>query len=131
MKKTSSFLEKLMSYNSSLNLSSYQFMKYQEFCDWTNPNAIPMFCCSQYKGKGIHLINPLKKNGYITGHTQNLCSKESFEYNIKTILGSNLELDEYDHENTAMFCDPIYIDVGSPYPIFFLHYSILRRCLSE
>ena len=103
MKKTSSFLEKFMSYDSSLPLSSYQFMKYQTFAGYTNPNIYPMFYSSNIKGKQIHLLTYLKQNGYITSHSHNLCSKESFEYDIETIKGSGLVMDEYDHENVAMF----------------------------
>ena len=130
MKKTSSFLEKFMSYDSSLPLSSYQFMKYQTFAGYTNPNIYPMFYSSNIKGKQVHLLTYLKQNGYITSHSHNLCSKESFEYDIETIKGSGLVMDEYDHENVAMFCDPVYIDPASPYPIFSGPYSVLRRCLS-
>ena len=129
MKKTSSFLEKFMSFNSSLSLSSYQFMKYQTFCGWTNPNVLPMFYSSKIPGKAIHLLTFLKQNGFVTAHTHNLCSKESFEYDIDTIKKGNIELDEYDHENIAMFCDPVYVDVDNPYPIFSGPYGALRRCL--
>lgn len=130
MKKTSSFLERFMSFNSPLSLSSYQFMKYQTFCGWTNPNVLPMFYSSIKNNHQMHLLTFLKQNGYVTGHTHNLCSKESFEYNINSIKDGKIELDEYDHENAAMFCDPVYIDAENPYPVFSGPYSVLRRCLS-
>jgi len=130
MKKTSAFLERFMSFNSPLSLSSYQFMKYQTFCGWTNPNVLPMFYSSRKNGEQIHLITFLKQNGFITGHTQNFCSKESFGYELDTIKGGKIVLDEYDHENAAMFCDPVYVDADNPYPIFSGPYSVLRRCLS-
>ena len=130
MKKTSSFLSKFMAYNSDLSLSSFQFMKYQTFAGYTNPNVYPMFYSSHFNGNNIHLITYLKQNGYITGHSQNFCSKESFGYDIGTIKTSNLVLDEYDHENVAMFCDPVYIDIDNPYPVFSGPYSAIRRCLS-
>ena len=130
MKKTSTFLEKFMGYDSSLSLSSYQFMKYQSFCGWTNPNIYPMFYSSSENGKNIHFLSYLKKNGFVTAQSNNICSKESFEYDINTIIDSKIEMDEYDHENVAMFCDPNYIDIDSPYPIFSGPYSVLRRCIA-
>ena len=130
MKKTSSFLEKFMKYDTNLTLSTYQFMKLQSFCGWTNPNVLPMFYSSRMDWKETHIIKYLKQNGYITGHSHNFCSKEAFEYDYQSIRDSRIILDEYDHENVAMFCDPNYIDKDNPYPIFAGPYSILRRCIS-
>ena len=130
MKKTSSFLEKFMKYDSSLSLSSYQFMKFQAFAGWTNPNVLPMFYSSRINGNQIHVLKYLKENGFITGHSQNLCSRESFEYEYESIRDAKIIMDEYDHENVALFCEPNYIDKDSPYPIFSGPYSVLRRCLS-
>ena len=130
MKKTSTFLEKFMKSESNLTLSSYQFMKLQSFAGWTNPNVVPMFYSSKIEFEDTHIIKYLKENGYITGHSNNFCSKEAFEYDYQLIKDSRLILDEYDHENIAMFCDPNYIDKDSPYPIFAGPYSVLRRCLS-
>jgi len=90
MKKTSSFLSKFMSYNSSLSLSSFQFMKYQTFAGYTNPNVIPMFYSSHFNDSNIHLLTYLKQNGYITAHSQNFCSKESFGCDIGMIKNDKL-----------------------------------------
>ena len=130
MKKTSSFIEKFMKYNNDLGFSSYQFMKYQTFAHWTTPNIIPMFYSSVNKERrSVNIIKYLKENGYITGNSGNLCSKESFEIEPNDYKVYNLLLDEYDHENIAMFCDPNYSSEDSPYPIFTGPYGILRKCL--
>ena len=118
MKKTSSFLEKFMSYNLSQSHTSYQFMKYQTFAGWTNPNLIPMLYSSEQNHQRFHFLTFFKQNGFVTCHTQNFCSKESFEYSIDSIRDSRIKMDEYDHENVAMFCDPNYIDAENPYPLF-------------
>ena len=130
MPKTSSFLEKFMSYNLSQSHTSYQFMKYQAFAGWTNPNLIPMFYSSEQNNQRFHFLTFLKQNGFVTCHSQNFCSKESFEYSIDSIRDSRIKMDEYDHENVAMFCDPNHIDAENPYPIFSGPYSILRRCIA-
>ena len=130
MQKTASFLERFMSYDLSQSHTSYQFMKYQTLASWTNPNLIPMFYSSEKNFNKIHLLTYLKQNGFITGHTQNFCSKESFEYDFDSIHNQGIKMDEFDHENVAMFCDPNYMDTENPYPIFSGPYGILRRCLA-
>ena len=130
MKKTAKFIEKFMKYNNDLGFTAFQFMKYQTFAHWTEPNTIPMFFGSQNnKGRQINIIKYLKENGYITGNSGNLCSKESFELNYDDYNGFRLDLDEYDHENIAMFCDPNFSSDDTPYPIFSGPYGILRKCL--
>ena len=71
----------------------------------------------------------MKENGYITGNSGNLCSKESFEFDPDDTSNYDLILDEYDHENIAMFCDPNYSSEDSPYPLITGPYGILRKCL--
>ena len=130
MKKTASFIEKFMKYDNDLGLSSYQFMKYQSFAHWTTPNVFPMFYSSKNKeGRPVNVVKYLKENGYITGNSGNLCSKECFEFDPEEKSNYNIILDEYDHENVAMFCDPNYSSDDSPYPLFTGPYGILRRCL--
>ena len=130
MKKTSSFIEQFMKYNNELGFSAYQFMKYQAFAHWTQPNIYPMFYSSRTKyGRRIDIIKYLKDNGYITAHSGNLCSKESFEVDISEYNGQRIITEEYDHENVAMFCDPNYSSEDSPYPLFSGPYGLLRKCL--
>ena len=130
MKKTSSFIKQFMKYDNDLGFSSYEFMRYQAFCHWTNPNIIPMFYSSHINYKNVHIIKYLKENGYITAQSQNMCSKESFEIDPDYIHMSDLEIDEYDHENIAMFCEPNYAEIDNPTPVFTGPYGILRRCLA-
>ena len=130
MKKTSSFIEQFMKYNNNLGFNSYEFMKFQSFCHWTVPNVLPMFYSSYINSNQVHILKYLKENGYVTGQTHNMCSKESFEIETEHILGARIELDEFDHENIAMFCDPVYEEYDHPTPIASGPYGMLRRCLS-
>ena len=130
MKKTASFIEKFMGYNNNLGFTSYQFMKYHTFAHYTNPNIAPMFFSSINKnGRHVNLVKYLKENGFVTGNSGNFCSKEPFELDAEYYESVKLILDEYDHENIGMFCDPNYSSSDSPYPIFSGPYGILRKCL--
>ena len=130
MKKTSKFIEKFMKYNNNLGFTSYQFMKYQAFAHWTTPNILPMFFSSKdYYGRQSHIVRFFKENGFITGNTGNLCSKDSCELSEEDYKNNRLCYDCFDHENIGMFCDPNYSSEDSPYPIFSGPYGILRKCL--
>ena len=130
MKKTSNFIEKFMKYDNDLGFNSYQFMKYQSFAHWTTPNVMPMFYSSKTNlGQPVNVIKYFKENGYITGNSVNLCSKESLEFDPEEKSNYNIILDEYDNENIAMFCDPNYSSEDSPYPLITGPYGILRKCL--
>ena len=130
LKKTSEFIEKFMKYNNDLGFTSYQFMKYQAFAHWTTPNILPMFFSSKDNyGYQSHLVKFFKQNGYITGNTGNLCSKDSCELSKEDYQNNRLSYDCFDHENVGMFCDPNYSSEDSPYPIFSGPYGILRKCL--
>ena len=130
MKKTSEFIEKFMTYNNNLGFNSYQFMKYQSFAHWTTPNIIPMFFSSKDTfGQRSHLVKFFKENGFITGNTGNLCSKDPCELCEQDYINNKLQYDSFDHENIGMFCDPNYSSEDSPYPIFSGPYGILRKCL--
>ena len=130
MKKTSKFIEKFMKYNNNLGFNSYQFMKYQAFAHWTTPNIIPMFYSSRNRrGSKHNIVSFFKEQGYVTGSSGNLCTKEPCELCEKDYVDNNLDYDDYDHENIGMFCDPNYSSEDSPYPIFSGPYGILRKCL--
>ena len=130
MKKTSAFIEKFMTYNNNLGFNAYQFMKYQSFAHWTTPNIIPMFFSSKdYLGHRSHIVKFFKQNGFITGNTGNLCSKDSCELSEEDYTNNKLQYDCFDHENIGMFCDPNYSSEDSPYPIFSGPYGIIRKCL--
>ena len=128
MKKTAAFIEKFMKYKNDLGFNAYQFMKYQSFAHWTTPNILPMFYSSNYR-YSHHLVKFFKENGFITGNTGNLCSKDSCELSENDYKNHQLGYDCFDHENIGMFCDPNYSSEDSPYPIFSGPYGILRKCL--
>ena len=130
LKKTSSFIEKFMKYDNNLGFNSYQFMKYQTFAHWTTPNVFPMFYSSYNSdNRPVNVIKYLKENGFVTGNSGNLCSKESFGFDPDEKSNYNIILDEYDHENIAMFCDPNYSSEDSPYPLITGPYGMIRKCL--
>ena len=108
-------------------VTSYQFLKYQNFAGWTDINIFPMFYGVPYLTKGNHIINYYKKNGYITGQSVNFCSKELFpmyHWNIKY-----LKLENYDHEHFGLFCDPNYHYPEAPFSSIYGPYSIRRKCI--
>ena len=129
MPKVSKFIENFMKYNKTSKIKSYQFIKYHNFAPFTQINVQPMFYGKKMTSKeGIDITYYLKKNGYITGQSLNLCSKEVFaverHYNV---LDVNFSF--FDHENIAMFCDPNYYDRNNPYTLHRGPFSIIRRCL--
>jgi hypothetical protein len=71
----------------------------------------------------------MKSQGYITGQSTNLCSKELF-VTMNNCL-NEVEFSDFDHENVAMFCDPNYYDRTNPYPVFSGPFSVIRRCLYQ
>ena len=78
---------------------------------------------------GTSLIKYMKSQGYITGQSINLCSKELF-VTMNNCL-NEVEFSDFDHENVAMFCDPNYYDRTNPYPVFSGPFSIIRKCLYQ
>lgn len=135
MKYLSSFIEKYMDTKSSnnyqnSNFKSYQFLKYHTFEAFTQKNLQPMFYGEKMdptSSNGTSIIKYLKSQGYITGQSLNLCSKELF-VTMNNCL-NNVEFSDFDHENVAMFCDPNYYDRTNPYPAFSGSFSVIRRCL--
>jgi hypothetical protein len=129
MPKVSNFIETFMKYNKTTKYRSYQFIKYHNFAPFTQINVQPMFYGKKMSSKsGRDILFYLKNNGFITGQSSNLCSKEVFavesHYNILYVNFSN-----FDHENIAMFCDPNYYDRNNPYPLHKGPFSIIRKCL--
>ena len=107
--------------NTNTNYETFQFFKYQTFKkDYYIPSIQSMFY-NQTKNansdrnspyKNIYILSYLKQNGYVTGQSANICSKEFYSYDLEeeTEFFKNAEIEEYDHENIAMFCDPFYFD---------------------
>ena len=136
MKYLSSFVEKYMDNNTNnkenSNFKSYQFLKYHTFAAFTQKNIQPMFYGEKMDpetSNGTSLIKYMKSQGYITGQSTNLCSKELF-VTMNNCL-NEVEFSDFDHENVAMFCDPNYYDRTNPYPIFGGPFSIIRKCLYQ
>ena len=107
----------LSKFNSNKNSSYevFQFMKYQSFInDYINSGIETTFYETPKKirneeQKNFHLLTLLKNRGYITAQSANFCFKEFYlnqrEYNF--FINTNIE--EYDYENIAMFCDPYFL----------------------
>ena len=105
---------------------AYQFLKYHSFNSGTKFNAMPMFYgTAVFNTRGTNIIKYFKQQGYITAQSNDMCSKEVWEPEKEPV---NLDLDLWDHENVAMFCDPSYMDRKSLYSIYKGVYSLLRRC---
>ena len=76
--------------------------------------------------KGVNLVKFFKEQGYVTGHTGTTCGKEIFSVN-SMIQSQEIDLNSWDHENIAMFCDPNFFN--SSYTIYKGVVSILKRCM--
>ena len=136
MKYLSSLIEQYMNGNKNnkmdSNFYSFQFLKYHTFAAFTQKNVQPMFYGEKMdpiSSNGTSLLKYMKNQGYITGQSSNLCSKELFEAMNNCL--NEVEFSDFDHENVAMFCDPNYYDRVNPYPVFSGPFSILRKCLYQ
>ena len=100
---------------------SFEFFKYHTFQNLKIKNsAQSIFYGSNSLNnnndkKAIHILTHLKKNGFITAQSANICSKEfiSFQNSIdeyNDFYESLTKIEEYDHENIALFCDPNYYE---------------------
>ena len=88
------------------NYASFEFMKYHTFgTEGFNPTLLSMFFGknSFTHEKPIHIISHLKKKGYITAQSANVCSQ-----NLNKNINYEIINDKFDYENIAMFCDPLY-----------------------
>ena len=130
-KETSKILEQLYWRNNNIlnhKFKSYQFLKYQNFDSFTQINIMPMFYGSSMKSlNGINILKYLKNLGYITGGSENICSRELFD--LEDYYTNNTQFESFDHENFALFCDPNMNHPEDPYTPFYGPYSYFRRCL--
>lgn len=127
------FLEKFVS-NKNNTYESFQFMKYQtltsEKLKRGKRNTIQSIFYPNKNNTNLHLISDLKKNGYITAQSINICSKEFSLNSNENYFYSNTIFDEYDHENVAMFCDPFYYSLFDDKEVYTKgNYSAFKRCL--
>ncbi len=126
--KTTKFFEQFMKYNPNSKYKSYHFSKYHSLDGYTRINLQPMFFgYNMGSGRGTYIIRYFKQNGFITGQSMGSCSKETYIFGNN--YTSNLQFENYDHENVGMFCDPNYFDRERPYSINKGEYCLLRRCL--
>ncbi len=120
--------ENLNEKKSELSHESFQFLKYHGLGTWTNVNLFPFFFGVPYDSyNGKYSLSFLKKKGYITGSTENMCSREFV--NIYSGSMSKLTWDNYDHDFTAFFCDPNFTQDMINESIVNGHYSIGKKCL--
>ena len=129
-KKTTKFLKQFFSYegfslNSKDKFHGFEFLKYHKIDGATLGNAIPMFSGVYYdpKNRMISIIKDLKKLGYITCNSQDICHKELM--GISQL--ENYTYVEFDHEYASPNCDPNIYSFG--YGLFGGENGILRKCL--
>ena len=133
--KTAQFLKKYFEYNQNFSekrFSAFEFLKYHSLTRFTVGNIYPMNYGFPPGGqsvrateKGVSFVKYLKDNGFITGSSGTICSKDSLfpeELDLP-----NVEYEPYDHENLALFCDRNYYDYG--YSLINGINSVLHRCL--
>ena len=125
MKNTEKYLSK---YINSSEKSFYQMMKYHNFIFFTQQNVNPMFFGeSMFNSNGTSILKHIKKKGFITGHSNNICTRQL--YDIEDNYTENIEYDNFDHENIAMMCDPNFYNPENRFTPYMGPYSIRRRCL--
>ena len=100
LKKTLKFFEKFMNYKGvSQKFHSFQFFKYHSFMYYTSYNFPLLFFGRVRKKNMVKITKYLKKNGYITCYSGDLCDKDN------TRILHNLTNEEiYDHQ--FILCDP-------------------------
>jgi len=118
--------------NKTSSLESFQFLKYHASGSYTDPNMMKIFYGTDYDhaNKSYPLPLKFKKQGYITAKSSNLCASTFFDVLSTEPKLKDLDMETYDLENIALFCDPNYqkMDVGLfDYNEGFS--SIFRRCL--
>ena len=125
--KLTKYLEKYYQ-NDNSKFKTYQFLRVQNVGYFTNINMIPVwFGIWWLDSGGKYYITSFKENGFMTGQALNNCGRGIFDFD--TDDHSDLNWDDYDHENIAMFCDPNYYGEDNPYTPFLGAYSMKRRCL--
>ena len=128
--RVAKYIEPFLIYNlneTEKQYTAFQFFKYNTLKGLTLPNIKPMFYgVNLTEPNGENLVKYFKEQGYVTGHTGTTCGKEIFSVN-SMIQSQALDLDNWDHENIAMFCDENFFN--SSYTIYKGVVSVLKRCL--
>ena len=109
-------------------LNSFQFLKYHNFKAITQKNVIPMFYGNSDKELNqINILEQIKKNGFITAQSIDLCSLEL--YDLGRYYNEDVPWSKFDHENQVLFCDPNYNNPDDNFNPFNGPFSIIKRCL--
>jgi hypothetical protein len=106
----------------------FQLLKYHGVGTWTNINLQPFFFGVPYTAdRGQYSLSFFKDSGYITGSTENTCSREFV--GLYSGEMSNLNWDYYDHDFTAFFCDPNFYSKEKVYSMVDGPYCYRKKCL--
>ena len=125
-KKTQKFLEQFYKPNKLYDF--YQMIKYHSLLFFTLPNANPMFYGeSMFNSNGTSILKAFKEKGFMTGQSNNICSRELYDFENDFV--KNINFENFDHENIAMMCDPNFYKIENPFTAFLGPYSLKRRCL--
>lgn len=115
LKKTLSFFERFMPYNSK-NFHSFQFFKYHSFLHNTYGNYPKLFFDSyRVKNKRFRITYYLKKYGFVTAFSSDMCFNYPYANKLKEFTKEEL----CDHE--FLLCDPNRKSIN----------SMIKRCLYE
>ena len=128
--RVAKYIEPFLIYNlneTEKKFTAFQFFKYNTLKSLTIPNIIPMFYgVNLNEPNGENIVKYFKEQGFVTGHTGTTCGKEIFSVN-SMIQSKDLDLNNWDHENIAMFCDENFFN--SSYTLYKGVVSVLKRCL--
>lgn len=128
MPKTTAFIEQFYKNDLNDDFASHQFFKYHQFHVVTPWGVNPMFYGqSIYDYKGVQITKHLSELGYITGHANNICSREM--YDLEDDQVHTIGFDNFDHELSSFFCDPNFTNPENPYTPYLGPYAIRKRCL--
>ena len=113
LKKTLSFFERFMPYNSK-NFHSFQFFKYHAFL-YCTPGNYPKLFMDRYrdKNKNLRMTYYLKQYGFVTAFSNDMCYYNPYRHKLKDFMKEAL----CDHE--LLLCDPNRKHIN----------SMFKRCL--
>lgn len=122
------WIEKYYESDSSVPLEAFQLLKYHGVGTWTNINLQPFFFGVPYDAsEGAYALTFFKDRGYITGSTENTCSREFVGLYSGEMSG--LDWDYYDHDFTSFFCDPNFYAKEKVYSMIDGPYCYRKKCL--
>ena len=132
MQKTYKWMENYYR-NKTSPLETFQFFKYHTSAPHTVPNMMKIFYGAPYENASTSypLSQKFKNLGYITGKSNNYCGSTFFDVSDRETELYDLNMESYDHENTALFCDPNYQKMGEDGQYGYMEgsFAMVRRCL--